>query len=116
VHHKTIICLLPGVRRQNGTKKFSVDDEKYWSTAVASAVGSLFHAPLCGDRESRVADSSTFTCMTRSPDDEAHSAYRAGTSAASVVFSAVAETRNVMCGQSVTAELVIDTVPWNCIK
>jgi len=22
----------------------------------------------------------------------------------------------VMCGQSVTAELVIDTVPWNCIK
>jgi len=28
----------PGVRRQTGTKLFSVGDEKYWSTAAASAV------------------------------------------------------------------------------
>ena len=28
----------PGVRRQTGTKLFSVGDEKYWSTAAAAAV------------------------------------------------------------------------------
>ena len=43
-HHKAIISLYTAVHRLNGTERFPVDDEKRWSIAAASAVGSLFHA------------------------------------------------------------------------
>jgi len=52
---------------------FSADDEKYWITAAASAVGSLFHA-RGGDKAMSLIHRRV-NGMTRSPDDKACSAH-----------------------------------------
>jgi len=91
-HHKAIISLYTAVHRLNGTERFPVDDEKRWSIAAASAVGSLFHACSVAT-EKALSPIHRCVCGTiRLPDDKARSADRADTSATDVIKS------NIYCG------------------
>ena len=72
--------------RQTGTEMSSVGDEKQWSTAAGSAVLAAC-SMLAVWRETEKAVSAIRRRVrgtTRSPDDEARSADRAGTSTAGV--------------------------------
>ena len=82
-----MISLLSGVRRQTGTEMFSVGDEKYWSTAAASAVSAA--CSMLATEKALSPIRRRVGGTTRSPDDEARSADRAGTSTTHVSKSDV---------------------------
>jgi len=82
-----MISLLSGVRRQTGTEMFSVGDEKYWSTAAASAVSAA--CSMLATEKALSPIRRRVGGTTRSTDDEARSADRAGTSTTHVSKSDV---------------------------
>ena len=104
VHHIAIISPYPSVHRLTETQMFSVDDEKRWSIAAASAlpadcsmlaVLSLIRRRVCG--------------TTRLPADEAHRADHAGMSATDVNKS------NIYSGECRRSHLWTSKHNLNCI-
>ena len=85
-----MISLLSGVRRQTGTEMFSVGDGKVlFDSSSFSCVGSLFHARGAATEKALSPIRRRVGGTTRSQDDEARSADRAGTSTTHVSKSDV---------------------------